>query len=199
MAINPLDSLIIQNSVVAIVPNGTSQTVEQVTTTYGPDVAPALPVAGSDGDYPISAPWERIGRVGNVTPQTDTNTITVNGCGDNGRWFQEQVHTEVGNSMQITFVDISQRTLEFMFGLPAGALGNTLGGVPFSAGQSVKCWLYIRNADHRKDGQPLLHGRIYGELTLTTPPTTALEVANAVYTFTPQYNPEGTMVPLNLG
>lgn len=199
MAINPLDSLIIQNSVVAIVPNGTTQTVEQVTTTYGPDVAPALPTAGSAGDYPIAAPWERIGRVGNVTPQTDNTTVTVNGCGDNGRWFQEQVFTEIGNSFQITFVDISQRTLEFMFGLPSGSLSSADGGVPFSAGQSVKCWLYIRNADHRANGAPLLHGRIYGTLSLTTPPTTALEVANAVYTFTPQYNPEGSIIPLNLG
>lgn len=196
MAINPIDSLIIQNSVVAIVPNGKQVTVEQVTTTYGPTVAPTLPAAGDDESYEITAPWERLGRVGNVNPQTDSNAVTVNGCGDNGRWFQEQVFTEIGNSFQITFVDISQRTLEFMFGLPAGSLADGEGGVPFSAGQSVKCWLYIRNADHRHDGKPLLHGRIYGTLALTTPPTTALEVANAVYTFTPQFNEEGTIVPL---
>lgn len=195
MISNPLDALLVLNTVVAICAEGTQATVEQATVTYGSAVAPDLPVAGTDGGYAIAAPWERIGRLSGFQQQSDSNTINVPLCEDSGKWTQETIYTNISRGFTIDVVDMSDRAFEMMLGLPDGALSGE-GGRPWTGKSEIKCWLYLRNADHRQGGKKLFHGRMWGTLTITSAPATALDVARVQYTFTPSSNSLDEITPI---
>lgn len=187
MIANNMDALMVLNAVVAICADGATATVEQTPVTYGAAVAPNLPAAGTSGDYAIAAPWERIGRLSGLTKQDDSNTITVPLCEDSGRWAQETIFTNISRGFTIDVVDMTDRTFELMFGLPEGALSGE-GGRPWTGKSELKCWCYLRQADHRQGGKKLFHGRMWGTLSISSAPAVGLDVARVQYTFTPSTN-----------
>lgn len=189
-----MNSLLVLNSNVAIIPAGKEITKEGTgSVTVGPDFDPALPT-----DDTIAEPWERFGRVSNLEPVADDSTTNVELCPDNGVWDEETVETSVNPRFNITMADVGVRAFELMYGLPHGALDTKEGGRPWSLGRrSIDCWLYIRHNDHRQGGKRLLHGRLYGTLRLTTAPKTERAVANAVFEFKPRLSTAGNhMEPL---
>lgn len=192
-----MNSLLVLNSNVAIIPAGKTVTKDSGSVTVGPDFDPELP---TESDDTIKEPWERFGRVSDMEPVADDSTTNVALCPDNGVWDEETVETSVNPRFNITMADVSTRAFELMYGLPQGALDSAEGGRPWSLGRrSIDCWLYIRHSDHRQQGKRLLHGRVYGTLRLTTAPKTAREVANAVFEFKPRLSvPGNKMVPLAL-
>lgn len=198
MNIPVMNSLLIVNANVAICPAGTEITRDSATVVVGPAVAPDLPA--STGDYAISAPWERLGRIGDGAETVSTDTTTINACEDNGLWSEEPVDLSVTPTFRLRFVDVSTRVFQFMFGLTDGTLDNADGGQPWTAPNGMKTWLYIRLNDHRATGNKrLLHGRIFGTLRLTTPPNIAKEIATAEFEFTPDVGVAlNSIVPLSL-
>lgn len=192
MTLDSMNSLLVLNSNVAIIPAGKELTGEGgkivVSSAYNPD----LPAADNDD---IAAPWERFGRITRMEPGADDSTTNVELCADNGQWDEETVETSVNPRFNLTMADVGNRAFELTFGLPQGALDSTEGGRPWSTGRrSIDCWLYIRHNDHRQQGKRLLHGRIFGTLRLTTAPQTSREVANAVYEFKPKVSVEGNLI-----